>query len=91
MLKDVVTDSKKQYRADIASILSTRIINYTILQANNKKIVKDFVTRVGEIIKSEVLTSDISYVIARQVYNADTKAFASLLQDKDVVKYVINK
>jgi len=91
MLKDVVTDSKKQYRADIASILSTRIINYTVLQANNKKIVKEFVTRVGEIIKSEVLTSDISYVIGRQVYNADTKAFAPLVTDKYVVKYIINK
>jgi len=91
MLKDVTTDSKKQYRADIASILSTRIVNYTVLQAGAGKISKDFVTRVADIIKSEVLTSDISYVIGKRVYNADTKAFASLLTNKDVVKYIINK
>lgn len=91
MLKDVVTDASKKYRADIASILSTRIINYTVLQASNKKITKDFVLRVADIIKSEVLTSDISYLIGRQVYNADNKAFAPLLTDKDVVKYIITK
>ncbi len=91
MLKDVTTDSKKQYRADIASILSTRIVNYTVLQAGAGKISKDFVTRVADIIKSEVLTSDISYVIGKRVYNADPKAFASLLTNKDVVKYIINK
>jgi len=87
-IKGVVGTGDK-YRADIASILSTRIINYSVIQAQHKKVDKGFIGRLASIIKTESLSSDISFFVARQIYSSDAKTFQPLLADNKVTSYIM--
>lgn len=81
----------KDYRADIASLISTRMRNYTISKAekDKKSIDKAYITRLVEIIKSKVIASDLSYVIIRDIFNSDTKTFQGLTSDKEITKIIL--
>lgn len=75
------------YRQDIASVLSTRLINYMdkmIADKLYKK--KDTVERIAELIKSEVFSGDINYNIIKTL-NAK-KQFSSLSEVKEIQKII---
>jgi hypothetical protein len=87
-----VIGGKKDYRADIASIISTRLINYTLLIANGKdgktKITKDVISRIISIVKSDLFAADLNYNMVKGIYNGNTSIFASLLADPKLTAIV---
>lgn len=78
-----------QYRADIASILCTRMINHSLVKVGEGKIDKIFNQRLIEIVKSKVFTNDLGYHMAKTIYNQDTSKFAHMILDPQLVKVII--
>ena len=75
------------YRADIASILTTRIINYTINYSETNSITKKIIDR---LIKSstdeDTLTNDLKYIIVKKILNANKQKFQGMMLNPEVIK-----
>lgn len=75
------------YKQNIASVLSTRIINYMDKMINEKSFKKkETVERISEIIKADVFSGDINFNLVKSL-NA-RKQFAALVEDPKIVKIV---
>ena len=78
----------KDYRADLASILSTRIINYSLFYSKNNKIEKPFINRLSFLINEELFAVDLKYNIVKSIYNGNSSAFRLLMLDKVLIKFL---
>lgn len=78
-LKSVIGEGNKK-RVDISSILSRRIMNYTLV--NHKSFDKNMVNSYAEILKSSYLSPDLVLLSLKKT----TKLFPNLLQDKKLIE-----
>jgi hypothetical protein len=78
----------KNYRADLASIISTRIINYSIFHAKENKIEKPFIDRLALLVNEELFTMDLKYSIVKSIYNGDTASFKLLMLNKTLLTFL---
>jgi len=77
------------YRADIASTLSTRIVNYLDLYAKSNPVEKDVIGRISKIVNEKIFTTDICYNMVKSIYNNNPNKFKSMMLDKELVKYIM--
>jgi hypothetical protein len=87
-LKSLVGKDSK-YRADIASTLSTRVINYLDLYAKNNSVEKDTINRISKLVTEEIFTTDICYNMVKSIYNNNMNKFKTMIMDKELVKYIM--
>jgi hypothetical protein len=87
-LKGLVGKDSK-YRADIASTLSTRIINYLDLYSKNNPVEKDTIGRISKLVTEEIFTTDICYNMVKSIYNNNMSKFKTMIMDKELVKYIM--
>jgi len=87
-LKSLVGKEDK-YRADIASTLSTRVVNYLDLYAKNNPIEKDTINRISKLVTEEIFTTDICYNMVKSIYNNNMSKFKTMIMDKELVKYIM--
>lgn len=87
-LRGIVGKDDK-YRADLASTMATRIINYSIFYAKDNTITKEYIERLVNIINSDVFTNDLKYNITRSVYNGNTDKFKLMMMNKILQKYLL--
>lgn len=87
-LRSIVGKGDK-YRADLASTMATRIINYSIFYAKDNTITKEYIERLVNIINSDVFTNDLKYNITRSVYNGNTDKFKLMMMNKILQKYLL--
>ena len=78
----------KNYRADLASIISTRIINYSIFHAKENKIDKTFIDRLALLINEDLFTVDLKYNIVKSIYNGDSASFKLLMLNKTLLTFL---
>ena len=78
-LKSVIGEGNKK-RVDISSILSRRILNYTLV--NYKSFDKNMVNSYSEILKSNYLSPDLVLLSLKKT----TKFFPELLKDKKLIE-----
>ena len=71
----------KDYRADLAYVLTTRLINHMIHNVSTKEITPKFIERVKDLITSEVLGSDLKFVLTKKVINTNNKYKVLMLED----------
>lgn len=77
----------KDYRADIASILTTRLINYTINYAETNPITQANIDRLTKLMTDpDTLTDDLKYVLVKRVLNGNKAKFQKLMVNPDVIK-----
>lgn len=77
-------------RKDIASVIATRIINYTIVYAQKEKVTKKIKDRIIDICTcDELFTSDLRYFIIKAIVNADKQQFQDLMMNKEIVDMAI--
>lgn len=77
------------YRADIASILTTRFINYTIMYAEDHQITQNHINRIIFLINDpDIFTDDLKYHIIKKILNGNKIKFQKALFDKKVQEYV---
>ena len=86
-LKSVIGKGDK-YRADLASIISQRIINYSLFYAKDNKIEKPIIDRLAMLMNEELFAVDLKYKIVKEIYNGDTANFKSLMLNKTLLKFL---
>jgi len=88
-LKSVI-GKDDEYRADIASTIATRVINYSLVLAENAKSVeKTLIDRITKIVTEDIFTNDIRYNIVKQIYNGNTAAFKLMTLNQNLIKYIV--
>lgn len=71
----------EDYRADLGYVLTTRLINHMVHNVETKDITPKFIERVKDLITSEVLGSDLKFVLAKKVINTNNKYNVLMLED----------
>ena len=78
----------KDYRADLASIISTRLINYSLYYSKENKIEKPIINRLSFLMNEELFAVDLKYNIVKSIYNGNPSAFKLLMLDKVLIKFL---
>jgi len=86
-LKGIIGKEKK-YRADLASILSTRLVNYSLYYSKNNKIEKPFIERLAFLMNEDLFAVDLKYNVVKSIYNGNTSSFKSLMLNKTLLKFL---
>jgi hypothetical protein len=87
-LKGVIGKGK-DYRADIASTIATRIVNYSLFVAEDTKVEKSTIDRISKLITEDVFSNDIKYQVVKQIYNGNPSKFKLMTLNKDLIKFVM--
>jgi hypothetical protein len=83
-IKKVVKSGTK-YRSDIAFVLTTRLLNYIQFSMSNDDVTADVIKRLEDLITSEVLGSDLKFVMGRKLTNIPHLSNLNQLIDNDAV------
>jgi hypothetical protein len=79
------------YRADIASVLATRLVNYSLNFSTKHSVPQDMVDRLVVLsTESNVFTEDLKYRLVKDIINGNKVKFAKLIMNQDVMKMAIN-
>ena len=78
----------KDYRADIAATLGTRVANYLEYFAKENKIEKDITDRVSKIVTEKIFATDVCYNMVKSIYNSNPSKFKLMMLNKELVKYI---
>ena len=87
-LKSIV-GKDENYRADLASTLSTRIVNYLDLFSKENPVEKTVVDRISKIVNEKIFANDICYNMVRSIYNNNPSKFKTMMMNKDLVQYIM--
>ena len=78
------------YRADIASILTTRIINFTIQYAETNPIDQKVIDRLIKLTTdADTFTDDLKYVLIKKILNGNKQKFQKLMLNTEVMKIAV--
>ena len=84
-LNSIITEGGNNYRADIASVLATRFINYTVTYSKKNTIDQPILNRVAALVKDQdVFTNDLKYHIVKKILNGNKQKFQKLLIDTTI-------
>lgn len=85
-----VTGGSKPYRADIASVLALRIINYSVNYAETNTIEKKLTDRLVELVTEDIFVGDLNYAIVREIFNGNKQKFKQLTLTKKVADMIMS-
>ena len=85
LLEAIAENGLNNYRADIASLLSTRLVNWTVYYSNSNPITPEIIDRLLFLIKHpDIFTDDLKYHIVKKILNGNKQKFQKLLFDPEV-------
>lgn len=88
-LLNAIQDDDGKYRADIASLLTTRLINFALLYASKNTIEDKHINRLIHLVKDpDVFTDDLKYHLVKKILNGNKQKFAKLMFNDVVQDYV---
>ena len=88
-LKDLIGSSNLgTYRADIGSVLCTRVLNYSINFAKDNKIEKEYIDRIENLVLEDMFGADLSYYLVKSLFGSSPK-FKLLTLRQKLTKYII--
>lgn len=80
-----------EHRADIASILATRVANFAVHYSKNNSITDKVINRIVKLMETEELFSaDLHYLLVRTIITGNKKKFERFLMNPKVVKYTLS-
>lgn len=74
------------YRADIASVLTTRLINFTVNYSQENPITQDITNRLIALATEDVFTDDLKYVLVKKILNGNKQKFQKMMTNAEVMK-----
>lgn len=75
------------YRADIASVITSRIINYSLHYAENNSITQKEIDRLIRLTTDpETFTTDLQYHMVKKILNGNKQRFQKMMTNTDVLK-----
>jgi hypothetical protein len=88
-MKDIVYDHSG-YRADIASMLTSRLVNYALYHAETNPIDQKTLDRISELIKADdIFNNDLKYIIAKRLFNGNKAKFQKLTFIPEVAELIM--
>ncbi|MHA2403484.1 MAG: ATP-binding protein [Candidatus Kariarchaeaceae archaeon] len=76
------------YRADIASVLCTRLANYALHFAEENAVTQKVIDRMIMLSTEDLFANDLKYYAVREVLSGNKKKFEKLMMNPEVVKMV---
>ena len=77
------------YRADIASLMTTRIINYAVHYSNNNSVTQPLIDRVTNLITDDIFSNDLKYYIVKGILNGNKQKWSKLMLNPEVIKMTV--
>jgi hypothetical protein len=78
------------FRADIASVIATRVINYSMLLADKGTIPPAVIQRIAKLTTDcDSFTDDLRYYMIKEIVNGNKVKFSSLMMNNEVVKMTV--
>jgi len=78
------------FRADISSVIATRLINYSLVQAEKGSVPAGVIDRLAILTtECDAFTNDLRYYMVKEIVNGNKVKFAKLMQNTNVVKMAI--
>jgi len=78
------------FRADISSVIATRVINYSLHFAETKSVPDAMIKRLIKLTTDcDSFTDDLKYYIIKEVVNGNKLKFSKLMMDPTVVKMAV--
>jgi hypothetical protein len=79
------------FRADIASVMATRLANFSLVYAKTNPITDDITNRLVKLTTDcESFTNDLRYFLVKEIVNGNKSKFAKLMLNPGVVKMAIS-
>jgi len=85
-----VIGADHNYRADIASVITRRLINYNLNNAIKKPINEKIILRLSDLMTDDMFTNDLKYTMVREIINGNRLKFQKLLMNPEIVKMTIS-
>ena len=78
------------FRADLSSVIATRVINYALTVADKGGVPQAMIDRLAKVTTDfDGFTNDLRYYMVKEIVNGNKVKFAKLMQDTNVVKMAI--
>ena len=78
------------FRADLSSVIATRVINYALTVADKGGVPQPMIERLAKLTTEfDGFTNDLRYYMVKEIVNGNKVKFAKLMQDTNVVKMAI--
>jgi nucleoside-triphosphatase THEP1 len=79
-----------EFRADISSVIATRLVNYSLVQAEKGSVAPAVIDRLAILTtECDAFTNDLRYYMVKEIVNGNKVKFARLMQNTNVVKMAI--
>jgi hypothetical protein len=88
-LKNLIGEDD-DFRADLSSVIATRVINYCLTQATTKSISQDVIDRLTKLTTdAKVFTDDLKYYVIKELLNGNKPKFSKLMLNPKVAQMAI--
>ena len=78
------------FRADISSVIATRVINYSLTLADKGAIAKSIIDRIAKLTTDcDAFTDDLRYYMVKEIVNGNKVKFSQLMMNQEVVKMAV--
>ena len=79
-----------EFRADISSVIATRLVNYSLVMAEKGSVASTVIDRLAKLsTECDAFTNDLRYYMVKEIVNGNKVKFARLMQNTNVVKMAI--
>ena len=88
-LKNLIGE-EDDFRADLSSVIATRIVNYSLNYAQTKSISQDIIDRLTKLTTdAKVFTDDLKYYVIKELLNGNKPKFSKLMLNPKVAQMAI--
>lgn len=78
------------FRADISSVIATRIVNYSLLYAESNPISDAMINRLVKLTtECDAFTDDLRYYMVKEIVNGNKLKFAKMMMNNEVVQMTV--
>jgi hypothetical protein len=78
------------FRADISSVIATRLVNYSLLFADKQGVPQLMIDRIAYLAtESSAFTDDLKYYLIKELLNGNKPKFGKLMLNQKVAKMAI--
>lgn len=79
-----------EFRADLSSVIATRVINYSMVHASTKSVPDTMIDRLVKLTTDcKAFTDDLRYYMIKEIVNGNKLKFSKLMMNNNVVKMAV--
>ena len=77
------------YRADIASLLATRVANFSVAFSKTDTVTHKIQERLVKLCTKDYFTNDLKYLVVRTIFNGNKQKFNKMMMNPAIIKMTI--